>query len=481
MAKAFSGALEAFDVSLGIDGWEDWIERFGFFAEVNNVPQARQRSLLFTYCGPALYRLVKEAVAPEKPDTKSLDELVEAVRGRFDPIPGVYSARAEFYNRKELPEESAATFMSNLRRLAQRCQFEAAPSIAERIDSQLQDQFLIGMSDVEKRRRVLRGSKITLKELYNAALAGGSAVEESKLIDSHSVSLTQPTIHALRSKSRTRTGRQMLPTLGDRECWRCGASDHAPGVCRFKGSQCYRCRKLGHMSKVCRSSLIEPTTYNPSSHQTGKRGHRKIHAVAQESPRSYLQTSESEDDSPMDQNRIGALKINATSLDQAVVEPATTISILVNGTQVEFEIDTGSALTLISEKTFRRLWNGSLPVLRKSKLNIRTWSRESMTVLGSFRANVQYRNISRKLDVFVLRNGGQPLLGRAWFRPLIITLNIPTHQAYAMSESTECRGNGWKKVVDKYSRPSVYADFLYADLSQRGLTEKAMTSFMSCD
>ncbi|CDW54869.1 hypothetical protein TTRE_0000313901 [Trichuris trichiura] len=160
-----NGSLEAFHVSSGIDGWENWIERFGFFAEVNSVPQARQRSLLFTYCGPALYNLVKEAVALEKPDTKSLDEIVEAVRGRLDLIPGVFPARAEFYNRKQLPGESVATFMSNLRHQARRCQFEAAPTVAERIDLQLQDQFMIGMSDAATRRRVLRGPKITLKEL----------------------------------------------------------------------------------------------------------------------------------------------------------------------------------------------------------------------------------------------------------------------------------------------------------------------------
>ncbi|KFD49838.1 hypothetical protein M513_09305 [Trichuris suis] len=107
MTKSYNGSLEPFDNDLD------------FFAEANNVPLARFRSLLFTYCGPALYRLVKEAVAPEKPDTKSFDDLVQAVRARFDPIPGVYPARAEFYSRKQLPGESVATFMATLTPLEQ--------------------------------------------------------------------------------------------------------------------------------------------------------------------------------------------------------------------------------------------------------------------------------------------------------------------------------------------------------------------------
>ncbi|CDW57882.1 hypothetical protein TTRE_0000618001 [Trichuris trichiura] len=95
MRKSYNGSLEAFDVCSGIDGWENWIERLEFFAEANNVRMARLRSLLFVFCGPALYKLVKKAVAPEKLDTKSFDELIEVVRTRFDPIPGVYPAQAD--------------------------------------------------------------------------------------------------------------------------------------------------------------------------------------------------------------------------------------------------------------------------------------------------------------------------------------------------------------------------------------------------
>uniref|UniRef100_A0A5S6QMM6 RNA-directed DNA polymerase n=1 Tax=Trichuris muris TaxID=70415 RepID=A0A5S6QMM6_TRIMR len=453
MAKSYNGSLEAFDVNSGIDGWEDWIERLGYFAEANNVPTARFRSLLFTYCGPALYRLVKEAVAPQKPDTQSFDELVQAVRERFDPTPGFYPARAEFYSRKQLPGESVATFMTNLRRLAGRCQFEAAPTVGERIDFQLQDQLLIGMSDGATRRRILRGPKITIKELYNAALTGESAIEQSNLIDSHSASLQQATVHAFGNKRQTRVSGRNLPFPESAKCWRCGANGHNSDNCRFKRSQCYRCGKLGHVSKACRSSL--PTIVPPSGQRSARfnteRRQKEVHAVAEEPPQEDCHTSVSEDDLSISQNTVLALSANEEVISHSTVEPATTITLIVNKAKVNFEIDSGSALTLINQEMFHRLWKDNLPVLRTSTLNIKTWSRESMTVLGSFRARVQYRDISHELDLFVLRKGGRPLLGRAWFRPLNIGLNVPAHQASASSEVGTPKGNGWRQIVVRYA------------------------------
>ncbi|KFD48944.1 hypothetical protein M513_10185 [Trichuris suis] len=97
---------------------------------------------------------MREAVAPDKLSTKSFNELVQAAKDRFDPIPGVYAARAAFYARIRQPGKSAAIFMTELRRLAARCQFEATPTVCERVDSQLHDQLLIGMADSETRRHV---------------------------------------------------------------------------------------------------------------------------------------------------------------------------------------------------------------------------------------------------------------------------------------------------------------------------------------
>ncbi|KHJ39881.1 hypothetical protein D918_10080 [Trichuris suis] len=169
----YQASLEQFDAQWGSEGWEQCTERFEIFADARKVPEADRRMLLLNHCGPEAYRLMREAVAPDKPSTKSFNERVQAVKDKFDPNPGVYAARAAFYARTQQPGESVATFMTELRRLAARCQFEATRTVSERGDSQLHDQLLIGMADsAETRRRVLRGPKLSLKELYRTALLG---------------------------------------------------------------------------------------------------------------------------------------------------------------------------------------------------------------------------------------------------------------------------------------------------------------------
>jgi len=48
------------------------------------------------------------------------------------------------------------------------------------------------------------------------------------------------------------------------------------------------------------------------------------------------------------------------------------------------EIDTGAALSLISEKTFKNQWSSqNQPKLQSSKVKLQTYTKESIEVLGS--------------------------------------------------------------------------------------------------
>ncbi|KHJ40246.1 hypothetical protein D918_09689 [Trichuris suis] len=257
----YRGSLERFDVQSGSEGWEQWTERFEIFTDANQVPEADHRMLLLNHCGPKAYRLMREAVAPDKPSTKSFTELVQAAKDKFDPIPGVNAARAAFYVRTQQPGESVATFMTELRRLAARCQFEATSTVSERVDSQLNDSET-GMADSETWRRVLRGPKLSLKELYRTALLGETVLAQSKLLDTQAATALEPRVHGVSSKRPGKKEHQAASMTQADRCWRCEVKGHTSDSCRFKDLFCYRCRKKfrfqckkGHARKACRSNL----------------------------------------------------------------------------------------------------------------------------------------------------------------------------------------------------------------------------------
>ncbi|KFD50857.1 hypothetical protein M514_08295 [Trichuris suis] len=185
MSTISQGSLEPFHLATGIDGWEEWIERFKNLAEANSAQETGYLSLFFlNHCGGELYGLLRDALAPEEPKTKSFERLVQTVTEKLDPNPCIYTARAKFYTREQRTRESAEEFMTELRRLARRCCFEAAPTAAERMELQLRDQFMIGMSDNVTRDRLLLDPKISMADLYMTALNAETTVAQSRLLDS---------------------------------------------------------------------------------------------------------------------------------------------------------------------------------------------------------------------------------------------------------------------------------------------------------
>lgn len=65
-----------------------------------------------------------------------------------------------------------------------------------------------------------------------------------------------------------------------------------------------------------------------------------------------------------------------------------TLEVVVNNQTVSMELDTGSAVTLVSEHTFKCKWPDTS--WQVSNVKLRTYSNEPLQVLGQIEAKVQY-------------------------------------------------------------------------------------------
>lgn len=81
---------------------------------------------------------------------------------------------------------------------------------------------------------------------------------------------------------------------------------------------------------------------------------------------------------------------------------------------VEMEIDTGSAVTLMSNNTFRKLFGDRK--LEKTKAQLRTG--ESVKVLGAISVPVKHHSKSFNLPLLIVDGQGTSLLGRNWLEQL---------------------------------------------------------------
>ena len=80
---------------------------------------------------------------------------------------------------------------------------------------------------------------------------------------------------------------------------------------------------------------------------------------------------------------------------------------------IKFEIDTGSGITLISEREYCMYFQ-NLP-LAGTKTEVWTYANEPLKVLGKLIIDVSYENkVYNRLPLYVIKGNGVNLLGRNW-------------------------------------------------------------------
>ena len=152
-------------------------------------------------------------------------------------------------------------------------------------------------------------------------------------------------------------------------------------MCRF-------CNKKGHIAKVCKSRIVQ--TKVPVSGDSNKATHQVTQDLCDTDSSEYtLFTLPSQQTKPL----------------QAHVE--------IEGHHLGMEIDTGAAVSIISDKTCTSLPHLKKLPLQPTQVTLRTYTGESIPVLGELSVNVTHQDTSHTLSLLV-KEDGPSLIGRNW-------------------------------------------------------------------
>ena len=110
------GSFEPYDASSG--DWEAYEERLEMFLHENAVAEGQRVATLLNVIGRTAYKIVRNLVAPASPKDKTYAELKDALSAHFSPKPLVIAERYCFHKRDQLPRQSIATYVAELRRFA---------------------------------------------------------------------------------------------------------------------------------------------------------------------------------------------------------------------------------------------------------------------------------------------------------------------------------------------------------------------------
>ena len=116
----------------------------------------------------------------------------------------------------------------------------------------------------------------------------------------------------------------------------------------------------------------------------------------------------------------------------AVHSPPIKVKVKLDDCVVNMEVDTGAAMSLMSQTTFQGLWPER--GLQPSQVRLRAYTTEQIPVVGCCNVNIDYNGQSTQLPLLVVGGSGPTLLGRDWLvSNSPYPLSLPTSAAGPLS------------------------------------------------
>ncbi|KAL0820594.1 hypothetical protein ABMA28_006437 [Loxostege sticticalis] len=459
-----------FDVVNG--DFSSYCDRLDMYFVANNISDDKKLPTLISIIGEAGYELMVNLCSPEKPHKKNYSDIVELMCNHLQPKPSILAARYHFRQRRQQVEETVTQYMSELKRLSRACEFKA------NLEENLRDQFVCGLRSDVIRQRLFSESDLSWTNAIKIATniesaARDASVVELSLFGEGSRGIDTANLPGYRSTrasgifaARRQSGagdhvdvNRLTSRTDPRStggCTACGDNTHVWRDCRYRTFECSRCRRVGHLRRMCRMGAGAKTSWqNPGgmagvtpdnrargATSSGARGGGSAARNARGRGRGagaglrthYAQEEvysvEEEDQQEQDQEEEPVYLMSLGNYKPV------SVSIKVCDRLIKMEIDTGSALSCISESTYLQMFS-ELP-LQTCNLSLRFYDGSRIKPLGVLEVNVKYGKICKHLELYVIENGTTNLLGRQWLTELEISVPKFTQNPTETCNKLEC-------------------------------------------
>lgn len=376
--------------------------------EINNENDKltiKRRAILLSALSEASFNLVSDLALPRKVEELRYDEIITLLDEHFTPKRFGFAEKSIFYSATQRTGESHTQWAARLRGLAAHCAFK-------NLEEALLDRFIMGMAAGHER------DKLFAQDQRELTLAKAIDLAESVCCARRASSLAAPS--ACGSAVMVPDG--VFNISKKEKCSVCGFTNHKSNQCRYKSYKCKKCNNKGHLYKMCPNDA-------------------KVKYVGE---------------GTVDDGDDGECLYNI----RCVTGRPMTESVRIGGLVLEFEIDSGSAVSVISYKTyvlyFKRL---PLSVTNKKLFN---YNGGNIETVGVVLLPISYKERTRVLSVFVVRYDGPSLLGRDFIREFDLELvmthsSAPVHAVYTHA----LKGSDFNVAEDLFKMfPKVFSDSL---------------------
>ncbi|CAK1581572.1 unnamed protein product [Parnassius mnemosyne] len=391
--------------------------------DITDAQRVRRRAILLNSMSQDSYRLTRDLLYPNTPESTDYKAIIAALDGHFDPKKCIYAERQKFYSAKKDPHESMVEYAARLRGLASACCFGTA------LEMCLTDRFVLGLDTASAREKLFREDPNQLK--LNKALEVACAVESAQRIvsagDSAELIKSEPVLYTDSRRKATASG----GTRGGRargggdggapRCSVCGARSHDTSVCGYRHLSCNLCGAKGHLKRMCSKRYYVHNEITTKKDKIVKKQHNGMqnNYILEGSDRD-----ECNDFSPINNVR----DINNESRINTILckeEKPISLEVIVRGVTLSMEVDSGSGVSALPARIWYMYFSRNLS-LGESNKTLYTYSGSALRLLGMCYLPVTYNNVTHNIKFYVVENGPVPLLGRDFmtkFNFAFISLN----------------------------------------------------------
>lgn len=149
-------------------------ERLEQYFIANYVQDNRKVSVLLTTIGEDAYKTLRDLCDPVLPKDKSYEDLYECLKEQFSPRISVFEERKNFYELKQVTNETVGQWYACIKKNAVNCEFGAS------LEEKFKDKFVTGLKPGKVLDRVCEEiHRANLKDILEVALKRKATMESA--------------------------------------------------------------------------------------------------------------------------------------------------------------------------------------------------------------------------------------------------------------------------------------------------------------
>lgn len=394
--SSFIGNIHIFDHTT--QDWQIFYGRLEQFIKLNSITNDRKCPLLLTHLSDESYRLAKNLVHPKKLEEVEYTELVRQFNRHFSPKRCTFADRERFFEARRATGESIEEWAVRVRGLAVHCDFENA------LDMLLTNKFVLGMNIGPERDRLFEQDAAVLTFAKAVEIAQQAACAREARAAAMPPHIKEESVYRVSGPRPAGGNVRERPEI---KCSVCGMKNHDAEKCRYKHYRCQTCGVKGHLKKVCSKKVRDKSN---------------LHNLEVES--EFFEGNECKNCKECELFNLRYVKYSPILL-----------WVVINHVELQMELDSGSGTTVISKKMYKQYFSECN--LRKCNLKFCLYNGHKISPLGYFETDVKYQNYCHQIKIYVVENGGPPLLGRDFMAKFKFGLT-PINNTRICSVSNQC-------------------------------------------